>query len=1040
MKKNNLFIFIISILFIQISLAQENNSQNRTTKNFTNLTNADSLEGYSLVWSDEFDGTAIDLNNWTHEVNALGDYNGAVQYYTAREENSFIEDGKLIIKAISEHYVGPEGTREFTSARMVTKNKAEWKYGKVFVRAKLPKGVGTWPAIWVMPTDNSLHGSWPNSGEIDIMEHVGHAQDWVHGTIHTKAYNHRAGTAKGNSVFRPGVSNEFHTYSIEWTEDFIEIALDGNPYFKFNNEYKTWEEWPFDNEFHMILNIAIGGGWGGQQGIDTSAFPTQLEVDYVRVYQKSESLNSEKFFVKHAGDGWASHLMNDKGQSGDKLANDKIYSRQLTIDLNQDVKIDWNVADTNNTDVSEISWFYNPTGSNEILFTYDKNNYEDDWLPDSNFVNSNEELSGNFTVKIFNETDTLQFINEMTDDGDLQNGDQNTDDKVWSLKKEITEPGNYKWYIYHNIPSWAEQKRWSQYGKITSWSYDYVVEFKTFHENQNVNFYLDISTGRVLTKIDSIVIPPEHKTYYIKHAGDSWVEHLLYDDGTNGDETSDDGIYSLLLTVEQTDDIKLDWKIVNDNDANVSPNLWFYNPTGNQDILFTYDINRYSDMWRPKFNIANSTEELDNKFTIVLKSDTETFIFANEMTDDGNTENGDSTANDKIFSLRKNLLAPGKYNWFVYYKDAEVMWNQKGKTSNKNSEDGFKFITFVENQGVNFYLDLNIGKITSKVDPNAQFHYKDFFAKNDSDGWKDHLMRDDGGFGDEIANDGIYSRILPIAPNPRKTDWTINGNQHNQIGNVSWLHNHEGKNILFTLDTKVYNDCWLPKTNIKNTNEVEILNGPFTINLDTTAYHNIMTDDGNIDNGDTLAEDKIYAAHIVVENVGEHKWFAYFGDLHQRRWDANGKQMGWVGAFPDSVKFETTVANQDVYFYVNVNTGRVTTKSTSTLVGIKKTDTEELPKGFELFQNYPNAFNPTTKIKYSIPSSSHLGKGRTEVGLVTLKVYDILGREVATLVNKEQPAGTYQVNFDASSLTSGIYFYRIKIGSFIKSKNMILLK
>jgi len=301
-------------------------------------------------------------------------------------------------------------------------------------------------------------------------------------------------------------------------------------------------------------------------------------------------------------------------------------------------------------------------------------------------------------------------------------------------------------------------------------------------------------------------------------------------------------------------------------------------------------------------------------------------------------------------------------------------------------------------------------------------------------------MHDDGWFGDEIANDGIYSSLLPIASNPRKTDWAINDDQHNQIGSISWLYNPEGKEILFTLDTKVYNDGWLPTTNIKNTSGIELLNGPLSITLDTTTYKNRMFDDGDLSNGDTIAGDFIFAAHFVVDNIGVHKWFAYFGDLSQRRWDANGKQMGWIGAFPDSVKFETLVENQDIYFYVNVNTGRVATKSNSTLVGIEKINLIELPKGFELFQNYPNPFNPTTKIKYTIPSSSHLEKGRTEVGFVTLKVYDILGREIATLVNKKQSAGTYEVKFDASSLTSGIYFYKLKIGGFTATKNMMLVK
>jgi beta-glucanase (GH16 family) len=261
-------------------------SQKKIPINKTSDTVIDSLEGYHLVWHDEFEGTTINSNNWKHRIGPY-DYNGEVQYYTDRPENSYIENGKLVIVARNENFVGAEGTREFTSARIVTDDLAEWKYGKFVVRAKLPKGIGTWPAIWMMPTDQSVYGTWPNSGEIDIMEHVGHDQDKIHGTIHTKKYNHRAGTAKGNSIFVPGVSDDFHDYSVEWTEDFIKIFVDTTHYFTFENEYKTWEEWPFDQKFYFILNIAVGGGWGGQQGIDTSAFPVKMEIDYARVYQKT---------------------------------------------------------------------------------------------------------------------------------------------------------------------------------------------------------------------------------------------------------------------------------------------------------------------------------------------------------------------------------------------------------------------------------------------------------------------------------------------------------------------------------------------------------------------------------------------------------------------------------------------------------------------------------------------------------------------------------------------------------------------------------
>ncbi|GEM_PF-544279 len=1015
----------------------------------------DSVNGYHLIWHDEFDGNSINSDNWKRLVGPY-DYNSEVQYYTDRDVNSYVENGKLIIKALHEHYVGSEGTREFTSARIVSQYLKDWKYGKVFVRAKLPKGIGTWPAIWMMPTE-SVYGGWPNSGEIDIMEHVGFNLGRIYGTIHTEAYNHRDGTQKGSNTYVPDATENFHTYSIEWTEDYIEFAVDDNPYYKFFNEYKSWREWPFDQKFYMILNIGIGGGWGGQQGIDTSAFPVKMEIDYVRVYQKDFSTNNSKYFVKHAGDNWSKHLMNDNGVDGDKIANDGIYSRMLTITATDKVKIDWVVADTLK-DISQISWFYNPSGTKNILFTFDTNKYNDEFLPVTNILNTDEKFDGNFTVVIKGQNDTLRFSNQMTDDGNLLNGDKIAGDKIYSLHKQIATPGNYIWYVHHNIPSWAEGARWSEQGKISSWNDMASVKFSTDKENQDVYFYLDVNAGRVATVTDTVFTLPDKAEYYFSLETDGWNLHKMYDDGTHGDLTSDDGIYSFLQTVEETSNQILRWKVTDTSGVVVAVPSWFYNSSGTKDILFTFDSHKYRDGRYPEFNILNSNEQLPDNFTLVLKNETGAIEFPGEMTDDGNINNGDSTANDKVFSLRKTVKKPGVYSWFIYLDnsvDNKARWTHFGKIISVSDLHSNQLVTIEENQGVNFYLNLNTGRISAKVDePSQPPQYMKFVVKHDGDGWKDHLMHDDGLFGDKIANDGVYSRLLTIATNKQgKNDWAINDGNNQQVGTISWFYNPSGTNdILFTLDTKIYNDGWYPKTNIKNTDEVKILQGPYGLNLDTVAYNNIFTDDGDMENGDSTAGDHIFSVHKVIKNPGKHKWFVYYAGFDFRRWDANGKQNGWEGAFPDTLDFETTVPNQDVYFYLNVNTGRVTVKSDSQLVSVKN-EVAEFPKGFELLQNYPNPFNPTTTIEYSIPSSSVIASGAKQSQEIisvnsflrndvkaTLKVYDILGREVATLVNQKQQPGNYKVEFNASKLSSGIYFYKLKVGGYTKAKNMILLK
>jgi beta-glucanase (GH16 family) len=165
----------------------------------------------------------------------------------------------------------------------LTIGKAAWQYGLIEVRAKIPLGRGSWPAIWSLA---DYMKRWPDDGEIDIMEHVGFHQGYIHGSIHCKKYYHVIGTQKTDTVFVPDCSSSFHIYSLEWDKEIIKVAVDGKVFFSFANEHKGYEYWPFDNKMFLILNIAVGGNWGGQKGVDDKAFPMRMEIDYVRVYQK----------------------------------------------------------------------------------------------------------------------------------------------------------------------------------------------------------------------------------------------------------------------------------------------------------------------------------------------------------------------------------------------------------------------------------------------------------------------------------------------------------------------------------------------------------------------------------------------------------------------------------------------------------------------------------------------------------------------------------------------------------------------------------
>ncbi|KAF0237005.1 MAG: glycoside hydrolase family [Prolixibacteraceae bacterium] len=242
-------------------------------------------QNWKLVWADEFDNDGLpDTARWNYDTrgNDYGWGNNEKQWYTvAKHENSRIENGVLLITARKEK----TGNKEYSSARLTTKNKGDWKYGKFEVRAKLPTGKGTWPAIWMLPTD-SKYGGWPKCGEIDIMEHVGFNPDTVFSTVHTGRFNHMIGTQVGKKTGLPTATTDFHVYTTEWEENEIRSYVDGKHYFTFKNNGEGLEAWPFDQPFHLILNLAVGGGLGGQKGIDNSLFPHRFEVDYVRVYQK----------------------------------------------------------------------------------------------------------------------------------------------------------------------------------------------------------------------------------------------------------------------------------------------------------------------------------------------------------------------------------------------------------------------------------------------------------------------------------------------------------------------------------------------------------------------------------------------------------------------------------------------------------------------------------------------------------------------------------------------------------------------------------
>jgi beta-glucanase (GH16 family) len=248
----------------------------------------------NLLWSDEFAGTSLDRAKWSFDTsrNKVGWFNKELQYYAAdRPQNLRLKDGRLIIelrkdpRAIGK--LADWGGQQYSSAKIVTRDKVAFKYGFVEVSARLPCARGTWPAIWMMPQADA---PWPEGGEIDILEQVGAQPNVAHGTLHTALFNHTRGTGRGAETPVPTACSAFHRYQLAWTADAITIGVDDRAYMQVKNDQPGGRgAWPFDAPFYLIFNLAMGGDWAGARGIDDAALPQRMEVDYVRVWEMPEA-------------------------------------------------------------------------------------------------------------------------------------------------------------------------------------------------------------------------------------------------------------------------------------------------------------------------------------------------------------------------------------------------------------------------------------------------------------------------------------------------------------------------------------------------------------------------------------------------------------------------------------------------------------------------------------------------------------------------------------------------------------------------------
>ncbi len=330
LKKACVFVSCVMILVTASGCNGKTKSQSEATSKTDGqiaVIDIPQYDGYSLLWNDEFDGKSLDTAIWSMEAREPGWTNSELQEYRLSEENIFLKDGKLILKAIKT--TDANGKDYYTSGKVNSQNKKDFTYGKVVVSAKVPEGQGLWPAIWMMPQDESFYGQWPKCGEIDIMEVLGNQTDTAYGTIH---YGEPHADQQGTYKLTSGTfASDFHEFSVEWEPGEMRFYIDGNL-------YKTVNDWftavdgeddkpypaPFNQPFFVQMNLAVGGTWPGNPDETTDFEKAEFEIDYVRVYQKpSYDLNvkkPEKLFREPLEDG--NFIYNGSFEQAEDLTDD----------------------------------------------------------------------------------------------------------------------------------------------------------------------------------------------------------------------------------------------------------------------------------------------------------------------------------------------------------------------------------------------------------------------------------------------------------------------------------------------------------------------------------------------------------------------------------------------------------------------------------------------------------------------------------------------------------------------------------------------
>ncbi|MEM7162538.1 MAG: family 16 glycosylhydrolase [Bacteroidota bacterium] len=382
-----------------------------------------------LIWHDEFRGNALDTDKWDFDIgtgnNGWG--NNELQYYTNSNQNVLVEDGLLKIRALNQSF----GGSNYTSSRIVTRGKFAFSSGRIEAKMKLPSGQGIWPAFWMLP-EEWKYGIWPSSGEIDIVELLGQEPNKVYGTLHYGPYypNNQM-TGANYTIGSPNFADDFHVFSLEWTESIMKWSVDGVEYNSISKNDINWEFWPFNQDMHMLLNVAVGGNWPGPPNGSTT-FPAEMQVEYIRVFQtlseliidgretviegaatsyKVAPLSSTTFnwtvpagasILSGQGSNEISVLWGNQGGTieveTDKCCCMQIASRQVEV---KEMNCEANILNANGDD--ELYWIRKDGDFDENIV-----------VPNPNSVN-NSSLCHRYTRNPGAQYDVLNFVTELID-------------------------------------------------------------------------------------------------------------------------------------------------------------------------------------------------------------------------------------------------------------------------------------------------------------------------------------------------------------------------------------------------------------------------------------------------------------------------------------------------------------------------------------------------------------------------------------------------------------------------------------------------